>query len=116
MPRRPNGRGRTRVAQLPDETVVGLIMGGPADPKLGHDAEIYAFAVRPDRQGRGHGRALLRTVAADLSADGLGSLAVRVLGSNEAARRFYASQGGALAGEAPPDEVVYSWPRIAVLL
>ncbi|MFB4278486.1 MULTISPECIES: GNAT family N-acetyltransferase [unclassified Nonomuraea] len=106
----------TRLAELPDGTVVGLIMGGPARPELGLDAEIYALAVRPGHQGRGHGRALLRASAADLAADGFGSLAIRVRAANERARRFYASLGGVLTGEVPPDEVFYSWPEIAALL
>jgi ribosomal-protein-alanine N-acetyltransferase len=106
----------TRVAELPDGTIIGLVMGGPAAPELGLDAEIYALAVRPGHQGRGHGRALLRAAAADLSADGFGSLAIRVRAVNERARRFYTSLGGVLAGEVPPDEVFYSWPEIAALL
>ncbi|WTW92912.1 GNAT family N-acetyltransferase [Streptomycetaceae bacterium NBC_01309] len=106
----------TKVAVLSDGMVVGLVMGGPADPELGgHDAEIYALAVRPGRQGRGHGRALLRAGASDLAAAGFGSLAIRVLAVNERARSFYVSPGGVLAGEVPPDEVFYSWPRIAAL-
>ncbi|MEV6158167.1 hypothetical protein AB0L53_48305 [Nonomuraea sp. NPDC052129] len=35
---------------------------------------------------------------------------------NGRARRFYASLGGVLAGEVPPDEVFYSWPEIAAVL
>ncbi|MGI3222701.1 N-acetyltransferase family protein [Streptomyces sp. GTA36] len=106
----------TRVAELADRSVIGLVMGGPADPELGQDAEIYALAVRPGHQGHGHGRALLRAAAADLSADGFGSLAIRVLAVNDSARLFYASLGGVLAGEVPPDGVCYSWPQIAALL
>jgi ribosomal protein S18 acetylase RimI-like enzyme len=106
----------TRVAELPDGTVIGLVMAGPADPQLGHDGEIYALTVRPGHQGRGEGRALLWAAAADLSADGFGSLAIRVLAVNERARRFYVSLGGVLAGDAPPDEIFYSWPNIAALL
>ncbi len=106
----------TRIAELPDGMVIGLVMGGPADPKFGLDAEIYALAVHPDQQGRGHGHALLRAAAADLSGDGFGSLAIRVLAVNERARRFYASLGGVLAGEVPPDEVFYSWTEITALL
>ncbi|MFI6318869.1 GNAT family N-acetyltransferase [Nonomuraea sp. NPDC050556] len=97
----------TKVAELPDGTVVGLVMGGPADPKLGTDAEIYALAVRPGHQGHGYGRALVRAAAADLRAAGFCSLAIRVLAVNDRARRFYAALGGVLAGEVPPDEVFY---------
>lgn len=102
----------TRVAELPDGTVVGLVMGGPADPNLGADAEIYALAVRPDHHGHGHGRALVRASAADLHAAGFASLAIRVLAVNDRARRFYTSLGGVLAGDVPPDEVFYIWPEI----
>ncbi|MEV4891543.1 GNAT family N-acetyltransferase [Nonomuraea sp. NPDC055795] len=102
----------TRVAELPDGTVVGLVMGGPADPELGCDAEIYALAVRPGHERQGYGRALLRASAADLAAAGFGSLAIRVRTGNERARRFYTSLGGTRTGEVPPDEVVYSWPDI----
>src|SRR5688500_3256004 len=66
----------TRVAELPDGTVVGLVMGSPAGPELGLDAEIYALAVGLAHQGRGHGRALLRVAAADLSTAEFGSLAI----------------------------------------
>jgi ribosomal protein S18 acetylase RimI-like enzyme len=106
----------TRVAELPDGTVAGLVMGGPADPELGPDAEIHALAVHPGHQGRGHGRALLRAAAADLSTGGFGSLAIRVRAGNRPARRFYTSLGGLLTGEMPPDEVIYSWPKITALL
>ncbi|MEV4264258.1 GNAT family N-acetyltransferase [Kribbella sp. NPDC049584] len=106
----------TFVSELPDATIIGLIMGGPAAQELGHDAEIYILAVHPDHQGRGDGRALLRTAATGLSADGFGSLAIRVLALNDKARRFYTSLGGVLAGEVTPDEVFYSWPNIATLL
>ncbi|MFC4584917.1 GNAT family N-acetyltransferase [Sphaerisporangium corydalis] len=106
----------TRIAELPDGTVIGLVKGGPADPGLGLDAEILALAIHPDHQRHGHGRALLRTVAADLCADGFGSLAIRVLAVNERARRFYTSLGGVLAGEVPPGEVFYAWPELAALL
>ncbi len=91
-------------------------MGGPADPELSRDAEIYALAVHPGHQGHGHGRALLRAAAADLFADGFGSPAIRVRTDNQSARRFSMALGGLLTGEAPPDEVLYSRPRIAALL
>lgn len=106
----------TFVSELPDATIIGLVMGGPAAQELGHDAEIYALAVHPDHQGHGDGRALLRTAATGLSAAGFSSLAIRVLAVNDRARRFYTSLGGVLAGEVPPDEVFYSWPDIATLL
>lgn len=106
----------TRVAELRDGMVIGLVMGGPADPQLGPDAEIHALAVHPGHQGHGHGRALLRAAAGDLSAAGFGSLVIRVLTTNETARHFYASLGGLLTGEAPPHEVLYSWPKITALL
>ncbi|MFC6083034.1 GNAT family N-acetyltransferase [Sphaerisporangium aureirubrum] len=106
----------TRIAELPDGTIAGLVMGGPAAPELGFDAEIYALAVRPARQAQGHGRTLVRAAAADLHTDGHGSLVIRVLAVNERARAFYTSLGGVLAGEVPPAEVYYAWPRITALL
>ncbi|MFI6290628.1 GNAT family N-acetyltransferase [Nonomuraea sp. NPDC050790] len=106
----------TRLASLPDGTVVGLVMGGPADPKLGQDAEIYALAVHPAHQRGGHGRDLLRAAAADLSAAGHGSLAIRVLATNDRARRFYTALGATLAGVVPPHEVFYAWPDLTTLL
>jgi hypothetical protein len=54
--------------------------------------------------------------AADLSADGFDSLAIRVLAVNQPARRFYTSLGGLLTGRTPPGEVLYSWPKITSLL
>jgi ribosomal protein S18 acetylase RimI-like enzyme len=106
----------TKVTELADGTVIGLVMGGPADPELGFDAEIYTLAVRPGHQGHGHGQALLRAAAADLSTAGYRSLAIRVLTVNESARRFYTSLGGILTGQEPPDQVFYSWTEITALL
>ncbi|MEV4106305.1 GNAT family N-acetyltransferase [Nonomuraea sp. NPDC049695] len=105
-------------AECTEDTLPKPAPAGQAipDPELGHDAEIYALAVRPGHQGHGHGCALVRAAAADLSADGFGSLVIRVLAVNESARRFYTSLGGVLAGKVPPDAVCYSWPEIAVLL
>src|SRR3954447_2461114 len=62
----------TRVAELPDGTIIGVVMGGPAPRDRAHASEIYALAVSPGHQGRAPARALLRAAAADLSADGFG--------------------------------------------
>ena len=55
------------------------------------------------------------TMGSHESADGVGSLAIRVLAVNERARRFYVSLGGVFAGDASNGEVFYSWPDIGAL-
>lgn len=73
-------------------------------------------------QGRGVGRALLRTAADRLVKFGFSTLNIAVLTTNEPARGFYEAMGGTDVGERTFDEEgqllaerVYSWPDLRVL-
>ncbi|GAB3657694.1 hypothetical protein GCM10027589_17900 [Actinocorallia lasiicapitis] len=105
----------TRVREEPGGTLVGVAMGGPAEPGLGHPAEIYNLAVRRDRLRRGHADALLRAVATDLHSDGHASLVVKVLTVNTRARDFYTALGGLHIAEARDGQSLYCWPDITLL-
>jgi GNAT superfamily N-acetyltransferase len=100
--------------------IVGLAMGGPADEEAGGAAgplgAVYALYVRPEHQGRGLGRELVRAVAAHLARHGMTALEIGCLAANVPARRFYGALGGVVAGEREADEegfmlpeVVYRW-------
>lgn len=56
-------------------------------------AGIYGFAVLPDHQGRGYGRAALSKVSRDLRDDGVTSVHLEVLVDNPAALHLYESCG-----------------------
>jgi GNAT superfamily N-acetyltransferase len=62
-------------------------------------AEIHLMAVDPSLHRRGVGRALVRALEADLTADGVGLLQVKTLGPShpdagyKLTRQFYASMG-----------------------
>lgn len=82
--------------------VIGIASGGP---ELGGDphyrGELYVLHVRPEAQGRGVGRALVRAVVERLAADSVTSLIVWMLRENYPARRFYAALGGVFVREQP---------------
>ena len=64
-----------------------------------HAAEVYLMAVHPSRHRQGIGRALLRSVEAELSSTGARWLQVKTLGPSKpsqayaATRAFYAAHG-----------------------
>ncbi|QLH78210.1 GNAT family N-acetyltransferase [Halosimplex rubrum] len=60
------------------------------DDDAGYLAEL---AVAPDRQGEGHGSALLDALVARLRESGVGKLRVTVREVDEAARAFYRERG-----------------------
>lgn len=91
--------------------VVGVVMGGPAEAAPGR-GEIYALYVHPERQGQGHGRALVRAAAAYLAGRGMPSLHIGCLASNSASRRFYEALGGEVVGERLFDEEGYLLPEV----
>ena len=64
----------------------------------GNDAELAAFYVRPDRQGRGVGLALWARVLEELALRGCRRMEVWTLARADA-RRFYEARGCALFGE-----------------
>lgn len=82
------------VALDADGALVGWISSGPyrgsAEARTG---EVYALYVRPDRIGRGVGRALLGVVHARMAAQRFEALALWVLDDNRQARGFYERAG-----------------------
>lgn len=57
------------------------------------EAGIYGFAVLPEHQGRGYGRAALSKISRDLRDDGVTSVHLEVLVDNPAALHLYESCG-----------------------
>jgi ribosomal protein S18 acetylase RimI-like enzyme len=59
----------------------------------GGAATIYGFAVVPERQGRGYGRAALSAVTTELHRSGVGVVALEVLSTNDSALHLYETCG-----------------------
>lgn len=59
----------------------------------GRRAYLFAFRVREDRQGRGYGTLLLRTVLSSLAADGYTEFTVGVEEDNLRAKHMYEAAG-----------------------
>lgn len=104
------------------DEVIGLVMGVPADG-LTHTGEVSALYVRPDWQGRGVGRQLVRMAATWLHQKGFTALHIAVLAANTPARKFYEAIGGTVIGERAFEdygyimpETIYGWPDIRVLV
>ena len=87
------------VAEL-DGAVVGYLTLARPTPLASnaHVWQIQGLAVHPDAQGRGVARALLRSGAEEAGRRGGRRLTLRVLGTNDAAQRLYASEGYAVEG------------------
>lgn len=111
------------VAEDDGGRLVGIASAGPAlGGDTGYRGELYVLHVRPEMQGQGVGRALMRAVAVRLAADGVTSLIVWVLRDNHPARRFYEAMGGQYLREQDarfesvilPD-VAYGWRDTATL-
>jgi ribosomal protein S18 acetylase RimI-like enzyme len=98
----PGGAEFVYVAEDADGRLLGIASGGPevgGDPD--YHGELYVLHMRPDAQGRGIGRALMRAVAERLAADGITTLLVWMLRENHSARRFYAALGSQFLREQP---------------
>jgi ribosomal protein S18 acetylase RimI-like enzyme len=96
---------RTWVADA-DGAVAGFVVYGPsrdADAAAG-TGEIHALYVDPDRQGGGHGRALVDHAAAALAADGFARVTLWTFARNPASRRFYERMGFVWDGTTARDE------------
>ncbi len=74
--------------------VVGFCIGGPDRFGVVAHPELYAIYVLPEHHGHGHGAALLRAGARELSSRGWTGMQVWVLRENAPARRFYERMGG----------------------
>lgn len=109
-----------------DGSVAGFGACGPQRcgelRERGFTGEIEALYVRRAAQGKGHGRELMRRMAGELAARGLGSASLWVLDANRAARVFYERLGGRVIGaraqERPTgvlQEVAYGWPTLECL-
>ncbi|MHB8647169.1 MAG: GNAT family N-acetyltransferase [Thermomicrobiales bacterium] len=98
----PDGPEFVYVAEESGRTLLGIASGGPElSGNEQYHGELYVLHVRPEMQGRGVGRALMRAVAERLAADGITTLLVWMLRENHPARRFYAALGGQFVREQP---------------
>lgn len=84
---------------LVEEAATGELVGFCAtdpsrrDGRVGDHGEIWAVGVRPDRQGRGIGRQLVRAGVERLRAIGVPNVSLSVNGRNEGALGLYESEG-----------------------
>lgn len=123
-----DGGERERIVLLVAEAgavdLRGLVLGSEVeDDDSRATAQIDALYVRPDTQGQGVGRRLLREAARDLASLQFSRLHIGVLSANLAARRFYEAMGGHEIGERTFDEeghllpgTVYGWPDLSALI
>ena len=63
------------------------------DGKVGDQAELWSIGVRPDLQGRGLGRQLVRAGVANVRSLGIRNVSLSVNGRNEGALALYESEG-----------------------
>jgi mycothiol synthase len=84
---------------LVDEVASGELVGfcatdaGRRDGRPGEHGEIWAVGVRPDRQGHGIGRQLVRAGVERLRAIGVPNISLSVNGRNAGALGLYESEG-----------------------
>ena len=85
----------TLLLEEPDGTQVGFCATSPErrDGSVGRHAEIWTIGVRPDRQGRGHGRQLLRWGVERLRSIGVTDVTLSVNSRNEHALGLYEREG-----------------------
>ena len=82
-----------------EEIAIGEIVGfcnsdmGRRDGKVGDHAELWSIGVRPDRQGRGLGRQLVRAGVQNVRSLGVANVSLSVNGRNESALGLYESEG-----------------------
>jgi len=83
------------IEETETDALVGFCATTPerVDGVVGPDAEIWTIGVRPDRQGRGLGRQLLRWGVARLRELGARHVSLSVNGRNEGALGLYLSEG-----------------------
>ena len=112
------------VAEVHPARAVGLLLATEdEDDDSGSTAQVDALYVLPDEQGRGIGRLLLTSAAAQLVSLGFSRLHIGVLTANAPARAFYEAMGGREVGQRtfdeeglPLPETVYGWPDLAALV
>lgn len=83
-----------------DGAVAGYASIGPGFgiPSHAHVLELSGLAVDPDRARMGVGRRLVQAAVSEAARREAGKLGLRVLGTNVAARRLYASCGFEVEG------------------
>jgi ribosomal protein S18 acetylase RimI-like enzyme len=83
------GASSTILAGREGDTLVATAMVGHD----GHRGWVYYVAVRPDRRGRGHGRAMMRACETWLAARDVPKIALMVRPENDAVMAFYSALG-----------------------
>ncbi len=122
---------RDEIERLGDQIVVAtdgaalrgfVSFGRTINPWPGYDHEIYTLYVDTQAQGRGVGRALLRTACGQLQRDGAHNLVIWAL-AGAPANQFYARHGGKLLvtrpfryGDHDLEETGYGWDTIRMLI
>lgn len=81
--------GTRVIERLPGREPVGVMRV----EREGSVASIYGFAVLPEEQGKGYGRAALSAVTRDLHRSGVGTISLEVLSTNDHALHLYTTCG-----------------------
>lgn len=81
-----------------EDPTVGEQVGVMRVEREGGVASIYGFAVLPERQGKGYGRAALLNVSHQLRRSGVGVISLEVLSDNDGALHLYESCGFEVIG------------------
>ncbi|WP_435062137.1 ribosomal protein S18-alanine N-acetyltransferase [Halobaculum sp. EA56] len=87
------GDGAPADARIDTGDVLGYVVGD-VTPNHGHDiGHVKDIAVRPDAQGRGLGRRLLRAALSELAAAGASVVKLEVREGNHRAQALYEDEG-----------------------
>jgi ribosomal-protein-alanine N-acetyltransferase len=89
------------LAERPGGLLIEAPHGFALGQAIGDEAEILTIAIRPDRQNRGEGRALLAAMEAEAAARGARRVFLDVAENNLPARKLYAAAGFAVDGRRP---------------
>ncbi|MBN2502691.1 MAG: GNAT family N-acetyltransferase [Anaerolineales bacterium] len=106
------------VAETEAGEITGYALGRPGVSDIPtYDSELVALHVRLPCQGKGIGRQLSQTIAAQLKASGCTSMMLWVLAQNQRARQFYEELGGELLDQTKQSgagalEVAYGWDEL----
>jgi len=110
---------RVNLVSLDDQGAIVAFARENLPPGLdGYDCEIGSLYAHPGHARHGHGRALVRAMAATFAERGDVSLCIHTLKNNRIGRSFYERIGGTLVKEDKwegLDAVWYGWPDVATL-